>query len=173
MDTWKSEEAYVFNTPVCDDETTILIAVYRGFWDHVDMELNVDVIRFAQDRGISTHRAFRTLEEAQSTLEGREAGSLPEDVHEDDLHAAHELIERLANELLEKDCVPPGCSVWFDGLCEKWRWSRPYNDRESDQGIRSHTHGGSFSRHEAILQCKNALARAQNPNEPNGMGANS
>lgn len=145
------------------DDSSILIAVYRGFWEDRDMELRIDVIQFAHDRGITSKQALRALEEAQARMEERPYAwsSIPDDVEEDDLNAAQELIAMYADRILEDDRVPPGCSVWFDGLCQRWRWKRPYEDSESVRGIQSHTHGAAPSKREAIQQCKDSLLKSK------------
>lgn len=153
----------VNDTQIIDSEVSILVAVYRGFWEDREMELRVDVVQFARARGITTKQALRALEEAQAQCEDRPYAwsSIPEDINKDDLHAAHEAIAKAADTMLEEDKVPPGCGVWFDGLFNRWRWKRPYEDSESTRGILSNTHGATTSKQEAIQQCKDSFIKSK------------
>lgn len=155
--------ASVNNASMIDDESSFLIAVYRGLCEDLDMELRVDVFQFAKERGLSNKQALRAIEEAQARIEERPYAwdSSPEDVHEDDIDAAYETLVKLADEFLESQRIPPGCSVWFDGLFKRWRWTRPYDDKESTRGILSSTHGCSGSKHEAIQECKNSYIKSK------------
>ena len=114
----------VNDASLISSDSSILIAVYRGRWKDRNTELRIDVDSFARARGRTTKQALRALEEAQAQLEDRPYAwaSIPEDVGEDDVNAAHEWISNRADQMLKEDRVPPGCTVWFDGVCQRWPW---------------------------------------------------
>lgn len=118
-------------------DSSLLIAVYRGLWNDRDVELRVDVDSFARARGLTSKQALRALEEAQAQLEDRPYAwaSIPDDVEGDDLQAAHEWIATRADQILLEDQIPPGCTVWFNGLCQRWSWKKINNNKQNRRTI--------------------------------------
>jgi len=116
----------VNDASLISSDSSLLIAVYRGLWNDRDVELRVDVDSFARARGLTSKQALRALEEAQAQVEDRPYAwvSIPDDVEGDDLQAAHTWIATRADQILVEDQISPGCTVWFEGLCQRWPWKQ-------------------------------------------------